>query len=251
QIISATVDNNKLILDIDNSKMTADDFRMKYENELVIRQTVEADINGLRNILDDLTRTRSSLESELESLKDELIALKRNHEEEMRQFQSQTGGDVSVEVNAAPGIDLTKTLNDLRNEYEQIIEKNRREVEQWYEVKIEEVNRQVTTSSQDMQTSTQQLTELRRETQNLEIELQAQISTKNSLENSLAETETRYGCLLQQIQGQINSVEEELASIRCEMEAQSQEYKMLLGIKSRLEQEIQQYRALLQEGQQD
>ncbi|EOA93776.1 Keratin, type I cytoskeletal 42, partial [Anas platyrhynchos] len=146
-------------------------------------------------------------------------------------LQSQTGGDVSVEVNAAPGEDLTKILNDLRCEYEQIIEKNRREVEQWYEVKIEEVNRQVTSSSQDIQTSTHQLTELRREMQNLEIELQAQLSTKNSLENSLAETESRYGCLLQQIQGQINSVEEELASIRCEMESQNQEYKMLLGIK--------------------
>uniref|UniRef100_A0A8B9RZ92 IF rod domain-containing protein n=1 Tax=Accipiter nisus TaxID=211598 RepID=A0A8B9RZ92_9AVES len=154
--------------------------------------------------------------------------------QEMRQLQSQTGGDVSVEVNAAPGEDLTKILNDLRNEYEQIIERNRREVEQWYEVK-------------DIQTSSHQLTELRREMQNLEIELQAQLSTKNSLENSLAETESRYGCLLQQIQGQINSVEEELANIRCEMESQNQEYKMLLGIKTRLEQEIAQYRALLQE----
>ncbi|KFZ62203.1 Keratin, type I cytoskeletal 15, partial [Podiceps cristatus] len=132
---------------------------------------------------------------------------------------------VSVEVNAAPGKDLTKTLNDLRNEYEQLIEKNRREVEQWYEIKIEEVNRQGTSTTQH------QLTELRREMQNLEIELQAQLSTKNSLENSLAETESRYGCLLQQIQGQINCVEEELASIRCEMESQNQEYKMLLGIK--------------------
>uniref|UniRef100_A0A8U7NM73 Uncharacterized protein n=1 Tax=Corvus moneduloides TaxID=1196302 RepID=A0A8U7NM73_CORMO len=177
QIISATVDNNRMLLDIDNSKMTADDFRMKYENELVIRQTVEADINGLRNLMDDLTLVRSSLESELESLKDELIALKRNHEEEMRQLQSQTGGDVSVEVNAAPGEDLTKTLNDLRNEYEEIIARNRKEVEQWYEVKIQEVNQQVTSSSQDIQTSSHQLTELRREMQNLEIELQAQLST--------------------------------------------------------------------------
>ncbi|XP_066192804.1 keratin, type I cytoskeletal 15-like [Sylvia atricapilla] len=251
QIISATVDNNRMLLDIDNSKMTADDFRMKYENELVIRQTVEADINGLRNLLDGLTTTRSSLESELESLRDELMALKRNHEEEMRQLQSQTGGDVSVEVNAAPGEDLTKILNDLRDEYEQIIAKNRKEVEQWYEVKIQEVNQQVTSSSQDIQTSSHQLTELKREMQNLEIELQAQLSTKSSLENSLAETESRYGRMLQQIQAQINSVEEELGSIRCEMEGQSQEYKMLLGIKMRLEQEIQQYRSLLQEGNQD
>ncbi|NXF26450.1 K1C15 protein, partial [Rhodinocichla rosea] len=251
QIISATVDNNRMILDIDNSKMTADDFRMKYENELVIRQTVEADINGLRNLMDGLTTTRSSLECELESLRDELTALKRNHEEEMRQLQSQTGGDVSVEVNAAPGQDLTKILNDLRDEYEQIIARNRREVEQWYEVKIQEVNQQVTSSSQDIQTSSHQLSELRREVQNLEIELQAQLSTKSSLENSLAETESRYGCMMQQIQAQVCSVEEELGSIRCEMEGQSQEYKMLLGIKMRLEQEIQQYRSLLQEGQQD
>ncbi|NXG53389.1 K1C42 protein, partial [Psilopogon haemacephalus] len=251
QIIAATVDNNKMILEIDNSRMTADDFRMKYESELAISQTVEADINGLRNLLDELTRTRSGLESELETLKEELITLKRNHEEEMRQLQAQTGGDVSVEVNAAPGQDLTKILNNMRQEYEDIIQRNRKQVEQWYEVKIEEVNRQVTSSSQDIQSSNQQLAELRREMQNLEIELQAQLSTKSSLENSLAETESRYGCLLQQLQSQINSVEEELGSIRCEMESQNQEYKMLLGIKTRLEQEITQYRALLQEGQQD
>lgn len=64
------------------------------------------------------------------------LFLSSNSLQELRQLQSQTGGDVSVEVNAAPGEDLTKILNDLRCEYEQIIEKNRREVEQWYEVKV-------------------------------------------------------------------------------------------------------------------
>lgn len=65
-----------------------------------------------------------------------LLCLSLHSLQEIRQIQSQTGGDVSVEVNAAPGEDLTKILNDLRDEYEQIIEKNRREVEQWYEVKV-------------------------------------------------------------------------------------------------------------------
>nr|XP_047909175.1 keratin, type I cytoskeletal 47 kDa-like [Anser cygnoides] len=224
QIISATVDNNKMLLDIDNSKMTADDFRMKYENELVIRQTVEADVNGLRNLLDELTHTRSSLESELESLKEELIAIKRNHEEELRQLQSQTGGDVSVEVNAAPGEDLTKILNDLRCEYEQIIEKNRREVEQWYEVKVRSNTEGLPSSSSYS----------KGETQRKRLQWGGQQARSEG-------------------QGWVESqgLWEELASIRCEMESQNQEYKMLLGIKTRLEQEIAQYRALLQEGQQD
>ncbi|NWT42846.1 K1C14 protein, partial [Rissa tridactyla] len=72
-----------------------------------------------------------------------------------------------------------------------------------------------------------------------------------SLQSNLEDTERRYNMQLQQIQAMIGPLEEELASIRCEMESQNEEYKMLLGIKTRLEQEIAQYRALLEEGQQD
>lgn len=54
----------------------------------------------------------------------------------MKGLQSQSGGDVNVEVNATPGVNLTQKLNELRCEYEQLIEKNRREVENWYETKV-------------------------------------------------------------------------------------------------------------------
>ncbi|XP_019405913.1 PREDICTED: keratin, type I cytoskeletal 14-like [Crocodylus porosus] len=251
QIVLATVANNKIILDLDNARMTAEDFRMKYETEYSLRQNVEGDINGLRPMLDNLTLVKSDLEMQFESLQEELIQLKKDHAEEIRSLQSQSGGDVSVEVNAAPGEDLMGKLNEMRKEYEYIIRQNREEVERWYESKMEEVRHEVHTSGQEIESSNQQVSELRREYQRLEIDLQSQLSMLQSLQSNLEDTERRYSMQLQQIQNMIIPVEEELASIRCEIESQNEEYKMLLGIKIRLEQEICQYRELLEEGQHD
>ncbi|NRK56349.1 keratin, partial [Salmonella enterica subsp. enterica serovar Typhi] len=77
---------------------------------------------------------------------------------------------------------------------------------------------------------------------------QSQLSMKAGLESSLAETEGRYCAQLAQIQNLISSVEEQLAELRNDMERQNHEYRMLMDIKTRLEQEIATYRNLL-EGQ--
>ncbi|KAJ1071600.1 hypothetical protein K5549_001892 [Capra hircus] len=246
KILTATVDNANVVLQIDNARLAADDFRTKYETELNLRLSVEADINGLRRVLDELTLARADLEMQIESLKEELAYLRKNHEEEMNSLRGQVGGDVNVEMDAAPGVDLSRILNEMRDQYEKMAEKNRKDAEDWFFSKTEELNREVATNSELVQSGKSEISELRRTMQNLEIELQSQLSMKASLENSLEETKGRYCMQLAQIQELISSVEEQLAQLRCEMEQQNQEYKILLDVKTRLEQEIATYRRLLE-----
>ncbi|KAL0615299.1 Keratin, type I cytoskeletal 18 [Plecturocebus cupreus] len=77
QIFANTVDNAHIILQIDNDRLDADDFRVKYETELAMHQSVESDIHGLCKVIDDTNVTRLQLETEIEAFKEELLSCRR------------------------------------------------------------------------------------------------------------------------------------------------------------------------------
>ncbi|XP_051774723.1 keratin, type I cytoskeletal 19-like isoform X9 [Erpetoichthys calabaricus] len=246
KIFAASLDNSRIILQIDNAKLAADDFRVKYENELAMRQSVEADIAGLRRLLDEMTMARTDLEMQIEGLKEELIYLKKNHEEEMQSLKNSVSGSVNVEVDAPPQEDLARVLEEMRAQYEAIVAKNQRDMENWYKNKFDELDKQVSTNTEALQSSKTEINDLKKTVQGLELELQALLSQKAALENTLAETEARYGAQLLQLQDVINRLEGELMEVRQSMERQSQDYQMLLDVKTRLEMEIAEYRRLLE-----
>uniref|UniRef100_A0A3Q0RA92 Si:ch211-156l18.7 n=1 Tax=Amphilophus citrinellus TaxID=61819 RepID=A0A3Q0RA92_AMPCI len=242
KIHAATMENANILLQIDNSKLAADDFKTKFEHELIMRQSVEADIANLRRLLDQTTLTKADLEMQIEGLQDELAYLKKNHAEELAALRSQLTGNVNVEVDAAPQQDLNKVLEEIRAQYESITDKHRRDQEAWFNDKSATLTKEITIHTESIQTSKTEISDLRRTLQGLEIELQSQLSMKAALENTLGETEARYSAMLAGFQNQINMLEGELARVRASIEQQGQEYKMLLDIKSRLEQEIATYR---------
>ncbi|XP_019939585.1 keratin 98 [Paralichthys olivaceus] len=237
--------NAKTVLDIDNAKLAADDFKMKYENELAMRMAVEADIAGLKRVLDEMNMAKMDLESQYEALKDELIMLKRNHEEEMVLMRGQIGGQVNVSVDASPSPDLNKVMTDIREHYEGAINKNRKDLESWYQNKIAAVEQEVITNTEFLTSSRTEIRDLKSTLQKLQIELQSHLSMKSSLENTLAETQARYAAQLASLQAMVTSLENQLSQIHANISSNKQDYDMLLDLKTRLELEIAEYRRLL------
>lgn len=134
----------------------------RYDNELTVRQSVDADASGLRTVLDDLTQVRSDLEMQVDGLKDELFHIKKIHKEvspkklvkrtcapvrrggaeirwclqDLEAARARTGGGVNVEVEAAPQQDLAALMSGIRQHYETIAAKNGKELETWFQTMV-------------------------------------------------------------------------------------------------------------------
>ncbi|XP_053436113.1 keratin, type I cytoskeletal 18-like [Nycticebus coucang] len=250
QIFANSVDNARIVLQIDNARLAADDFRVKYETELAMRQSVESDIHGLRKVIDDTNITRLQLESEIEALKEELLFMKKNHEEEVKVLLAQIASSgLTVEVDAPKSQDLSKIMADMRAQYDELARKNQEELAKTWSHQIEESTSVVTSQFAEVGAAKTMLTELTRTVQSLEIELDSMTNQKSRLEDSLREVEARYALQMEQLNGVLLHLESELAQTRAEGQRQAQEYEALLNIKVKLEAEIATYRRLLEDGE--
>ncbi|KAK7154557.1 hypothetical protein R3I94_007776 [Phoxinus phoxinus] len=247
QIQEMNLDNARLFLQIDNARLAADDFKVKFESEQGMRQGVEQDLARLRKMLDDTYMGRMQLESQIESMREELAFLKKSHEEDVANIKDQISDcQVNVQMENKNSPDLNDTISNIRKQYERAVQKSREETEAWYQNKFDNITAEVTQNTEALQTAKTELNDLRRQRQSLEIDLQALHNMIRSLEDSLHETEARYGQEVNGHNSQIQQLEGELGQVRAQVERHTAEYEALLNIKSKLEAEIASYHRLLE-----
>lgn len=249
QIFDKIVENASFVLQIDNARLAADDFKVKYDNEMAIRQSVEADIAGLKKVIDDTNMTRMNIESEIEAVKEELLFLKKNHENEVMELRNQISqSGVQVDVDAPKGQDLSQIMEDMRGNYEKMAVKNAEDLKRWHENQIADVQVQVSHNTEALQGAQMEMSDLSRQIQTLEIELASQQSLKASLEDTLRNTEMRNNMEIEKYNNIIVRLEEELTNLRANIQQQTQDYEALLNMKMKLEAEISTYKTLLDGG---
>ncbi|XP_016104622.1 keratin, type I cytoskeletal 18-like isoform X2 [Sinocyclocheilus grahami] len=247
QLQEMTLDNARLFLQIDNARLAADDFKVKFESEQAMRQGVEQDLARLRKMLDDTYMGRMQLESQIESMREELAFLKKSHEEDVANVKSQiSDSQVNVQMETKNNADLNEAMNNIRTQYERAAQKSHEETEAWYQNKFDNMTAEVTQNTEALQAGKTELNELRRQKQSLEIDLQALHNMIRSLEDSLHETEARYAHEVNGYNSRILQLEGELGQVRAQVERQAAEYDALLNIKSKLEAEIATYHRLLE-----
>uniref|UniRef100_A0A8B9PL78 Beaded filament structural protein 2 n=1 Tax=Apteryx owenii TaxID=8824 RepID=A0A8B9PL78_APTOW len=247
QVGEAVLENARLMLHTENIQACAEDFKDRYENEQPFRKAVEDEINSLYKVIDDANLTKMELESQIESMKEELALLSKNHEEDVKVLYKQLAGSQLEELDVPLGSGLDDILEKIRIHWERDIEKNRAETGALLRSKqqAEPTAAERTQEEELVEGLRTEFHETACKIQSLQAETESLRTLKRGLENSLYDAKHWHDIELQNLGSVISKLEAEMGEIKVETEQQQRDRDNLLTSKQQLEKDIAAYHCLL------
>ncbi|GAB1294596.1 Phakinin [Apodemus speciosus] len=114
QVGEAVLENARLMLQMETIQASADDFKERYENEQPFRKAAEEEVSSLYKVIDEANLTKTDLEHQIESLKEELVFLSRSYEEDVKVLYKQLAGSELEQTDAPMGTGLDDVLETIR-----------------------------------------------------------------------------------------------------------------------------------------
>ncbi|CAG5933302.1 unnamed protein product [Menidia menidia] len=240
-----TRDNARLLLQIDNNKMANQDFKDKLDYETKARKDLEKELEDMKKVNEDTKLNQEQMQKEIDLVKNELDRLEQEHRNEVDILREKIrDSEVKVEIES-PNSNLAAIVNKIRFQYDRLAEQNLRDTEDWYKSKFDNIKVEEAQNLEAMESGKSELKDLLKEKKTVEMQIQTQLGTIQSLEDSLRNTKGEFSHQLGPLNRKIVDLEAELRDVRAQVEQHLETNKSLLCVKMKLEQEINSYQKLI------
>ncbi|XP_055520460.1 keratin, type II cytoskeletal 8-like isoform X2 [Leucoraja erinacea] len=247
QIDGLAQEKLRLGVELDNVQGLVEDYKTKYEDEINMRTEKENEFVMIKKDVDESYLNKVELEAKLESLIDEINFLKEIFDEEIRELQVQIKSTaVTLEVDTSRNLDLSHIIDDVRAQYEGMVNKMRQDNMYTCETKFTDMKKNSGKCADDLRIVKTEITDMQRQNGRLNSEIQALKQQREQLETAISEAEERGGMAIADAKARIAELQNAIDKGNQEMLRQVREYQELMNTKLALDIEIATYKKLLE-----